>query len=228
MNLAEYISEIGRASKLMREIYSDAVAENRVPSCPDWNFKQLMLHLADVQSHWAKTILNSDASQEMDFINQTPDREINEWCELKTKELIDAINAVSPDKPCATWWSNPKTAEAIARHQAQEACVHAWDAQLAVGKDLALPHAVALDGISEWINVHDEWTESKDFTIVFAPTDSSETITWNRGGAAVTLSATASDLTLFLNGRRPISELNITGDAEVLAPFLAELPAHNG
>lgn len=227
MNLADYIVEINRASKSMRDIYSESVAENRVPSCPDWNFKQLMLHLADVQSHWAKTILNPDASDEMDFINQTPDRDINEWCKQKTKELIDAINSVSPDKPCATWWSSPKTAEAIARHQAQEACMHAWDAYLAIGQDNALPHAVALDGISEWINVHNEWTEAKDFTIVFTPTDSSETITWNRGGESVTLSATASDLALFLNGRRPIDELTLAGDKSVIAPFLAELPAHN-
>lgn len=228
MNLADYIVEINRASKSMRDIYSESVAEYRVPSCPDWNFKQLMLHLADVQSHWAKTILNPDASEEMDYINQTPDREINEWCELKTKELIDAINSVSPDKPCATWWSSPKTAEAIARHQAQEACMHAWDAYLAIGQDNPLPHAVALDGISEWINVHNEWTEAKDFTIVFTPTDSSESITWNRGGASVTLSATASDLALFLNGRRPIAQITLTGNRSLLAPFLAELPAHNG
>lgn len=227
MNLTNYISEIERASKSMRDVYSTKVESNHVSSCPDWNFKQLMLHLADVQSHWAKTILNPDASEEMDFINQTPDRDINEWCELKTKELIDAINAVSPDKPCATWWTSPKTAEAIARHQAQEACVHAWDANLATGKDVPLPHAVALDGIAEWINVHDEWTESKDFTIIFTPADSSETVTWNRGGESVTLSATASDLALFLNGRRSVEELTLTGDKSVIAPFLAELPAHN-
>ncbi len=227
MNLTHYISEIERASKSMRDIFSDSAAEKRVPSCPDWNFKDLMLHLADVQSHWAKTILNLDASEEMDFINQTPDRDINEWCEQKTKELIDAIKSVSPDKPCATWWTSPKTAEAIARHQAQEACVHAWDANLASGKDVPLPHAVALDGIAEWISVHDEWTESKDFTIIFAPTDSSETVTWNRGGESVTLSATVSDLALFLNGRRPIDELTLTGDKSVIAPFLDELPSHN-
>jgi uncharacterized protein (TIGR03083 family) len=211
----------------MRDVYSTKVESNQVPSCPDWNFKQLMLHLADVQSHWAKTILNPDVSEEMDFINQTPDRDINEWCELKTKELIDAFKSVSPDKPCATWWTSPKTAEAIARHQAQEACVHAWDAQLAIGKDVPLPREVALDGIAEWINVHDEWTESKDFTIIFTPTDSSETVTWNRGGESVTLSATASDLALFLNGRRSVEELTLTGDKSVIAPFLAELPSHN-
>jgi uncharacterized protein (TIGR03083 family) len=227
MILSDFIAEIERASKSMRAIYSESVAENRVPSCPDWNLKEIMLHLADVQAHWAKTILNPDAAEEMDFINQTPDRDINEWCESKTQELIDAINSVSPDKPCATWWTSPKTAEAIARHQAQEACVHAWDAHLAIGKDIPLPRAVALDGIAEWINVHDEWTQAKDFTIIFAPTDSSETITWNRGGETVTLSATSSDLALFINGRRPIDELTLTGDKSAIGPFLTELPAHN-
>lgn len=227
MILSDYIAEIERASKSMRDIYSNQVEANRVPSCPDWNLQQLMLHLADVQAHWAKTILNPDASEEMDFINQTPDREINEWCEQKTKELIDAINSVSPDKPCATWWTSPKTAEAIARHQAQEACVHAWDAHLAIGQDNPLPREVALDGIAEWINVHDEWTQAKDFTIIFAPTDSSETITWNRGGESIRLSATASDLALFLNGRRPVEELTLTGDESAIGPFLTELPAHN-
>lgn len=227
MQLSDYISEIEHASKSMRDIYAENLAENRVPSCPDWSFKQLMLHLADVQSHWAKTILNPDASEEMDFVNQSPDRDINEWCALKTQELIDAIKAVSPDKPSATWWTSPKTAGAIARHQAQEACVHAWDAHLAIGQNNPLPHAVALDGISEWINVHDEWTEAKDFTIIFAPTDHSETVTWNRGGEAVTLTATSSDLALFLNGRRSIEELVLVGEKSVIEPFLAELPAHN-
>jgi len=227
MILSDFIAEIERASKSMRAIYSNQVESNRVPSCPDWNLKQLMLHLADVQAHWAKTILNPDAAEEMDFINQTPDRDINEWCESKTQELIDAINSVSPDKPCATWWTSPKTAEAIARHQAQEACVHAWDAHLATGQDIPLPCEVALDGIAEWINVHDEWTEAKDFTIIFAPTDSSKKVTWNRGGESVTLSASASDLALFLNGRRPVEALTLTGDKSVIAPFLAELPSHN-
>jgi uncharacterized protein (TIGR03083 family) len=227
MKPSEYIAEIERASKSMRDIYSESVANNRVPSCPDWNFQQLMLHLADVQSHWAKTILNPDATEEMDFINHTTDRDIVDWAELKTNELINAIKDVALDKPCATWWSSPKTAEAISRHQAQEAIVHAWDAHLATGQDIPRPHAVALDGIAEWINAHNEWTEAKDFTIIFAPTDSSETITWNRGGESVTLSATASDLTLFLNGRRAIDQLTITGDKSVIAPFLAELPAHN-
>lgn len=227
MNNSDYIAEIQRASKSMRDIYSESVSENHVPSCPDWNFKQLMLHLANVQIHWAKTILNPDATEEMDFINHTPDASINEWCAKATQQLVDAINSVSPDKPCATWWTSPKTAEAIARHQAQEACVHAWDAHLAIGQDNPLPHLIALDGISEWINVHNEWTQAKDFTIVFAPNDASETIIWNRGGESVTLTATASDLALFLNGRRPIEELTITGDKSLIAPFLAELPAHN-
>lgn len=186
-----------------------------------------MLHLADVQIHWAKTILNPDASVEMDFVNHTPDEPINEWCAKATQQLIDAINAVDPAKPCATWWTSPKTAEAIARHQAQEACVHAWDAHLAVGQDTPLPANIALDGISEWIDVHNEWTEATDFTINFKPTDFDETITWNRGGEAVTLKGTASDLALFLNGRRNLSDLELVGNEAVIAPFLAELPGHN-
>jgi uncharacterized protein (TIGR03083 family) len=227
MNNDIYIAEIQRASKSMRDIYSEAVSGNQVPSCPDWKFRDLMLHLADVQAHWAKTILNPDATEEMDFINHTPDCEITEWCEKQTQALVDAIAAVDPNKPCATWWSNPKTAEAIARHQVQEAAVHAWDAHLAVGIEHPLPHAVALDGISEWINVHNEWTESKDFTIIFAPTDSAETITWDRGGESVTLSAPASELNLFLNGRRDLTQLKATGDVAAISGFLAELPAHN-
>ena len=227
MNNLDYIAEIERASKSMCDIYSDSGAGNQVPSCPDWKLKDLMLHLADVQAHWAKTILNPDASQEMDFINKTPDCELTEWCAKQSQALVDAINAVDANKPCATWWTSPKTAEAIARHQAQEASVHSWDAHLAIGQDNPLPQHIAFDGISEWINVHNEWTQAKDFTIVFAPTDFSETITWNRGGDSVTLSATASDLTLFLNGRRDLNQLKATGDVAVISAFLAELPAHN-
>ena len=47
----------------------------------------------------------------------------------------------------------PNTSAAIARHQVQEAGVHAFDAQQAAGHALPLPAAVAADGVNEYITV---------------------------------------------------------------------------
>ena len=45
------------------------------------------------------------------------------------------------------------TAGAVARHQAQEAAVHAWDAQKTIGKPEPIPASVAVDAVAEFLEV---------------------------------------------------------------------------
>ena len=50
----------------------------------------------------------------------------------------------------SSWWPEsaaPLTVVTVARHQVQEAAVHAWDAQSADGKPEPIPAAAAVDAV---------------------------------------------------------------------------------
>ena len=80
-----------------------------------------------------------------------------EWSAESTAAAAGgALRDAGPDAPCWAWWAGsdaPLTAGAVARHQVQEAAVHAYDAQEAIGKPEPLPAAVAVDGVGEFLAV---------------------------------------------------------------------------
>ncbi len=85
-----------------------------------------------------------------------PHGDLMSWSAAATSKLIGALTEAGPDRMCWTWWESsgaPMTAGAVARHQVQEAGVHAFDAQQAAGRLQPLPPMVAADGVSEYITV---------------------------------------------------------------------------
>ena len=85
-----------------------------------------------------------------------PHGDLLEWSAESTRMLLAALGQVGPDADCWTWWplsDAPQTAGAVARHQVQEAGVHAYDAQEAIGKIEPIPAAVAVDGVGEFLQV---------------------------------------------------------------------------
>lgn len=68
--------------------------------------------------------------------------------------LLDALAALDPDAP--TWHPfpvEPKVAGLWRRRQGQEALVHRWDAEHAIGRAPVLEAPFAHDGIDEYWNV---------------------------------------------------------------------------
>ena len=83
-----------------------------------------------------------------------PHGDLPEWSAESTRLLLAALGEAGPDAACWTWWplsDAPQTAGAVARHQVQEAGVHAYDAQEAIGKPEPIPAAVAVDGVGEFL-----------------------------------------------------------------------------
>ena len=186
-----------------------------VPSCPEWTLGDLVFHLGSVQSFWAANLLARDRSSPLSPGNteDPSDDALIQWFRSCTASLLSALREVGDDSPCWTWWGDPFTSGAVARHQVQEVAVHRWDVGLALDERTPLDGEVAHDGVGEFLEVHaQEIPAGDESTVTFRSTDSDGSWKVGAGGSAsATVSGTASDLVLFLNGRIPLASITVEG-----------------
>lgn len=147
-------------SAALRSAAGAAGLEAGVPGCPDWTVADLIAHVGEVQLFWAADVAAGPASSPPadDVVGDTkPHGDLLTWSADATARLVTALQQAGPDRMCWTWWEEaavaPNTAGAVARHQVQEAGVHAFDAQQAHGHGEPLPRAVAADGVGEYLTV---------------------------------------------------------------------------
>ena len=197
-----------------------ASLEAKVPSCPDWSLAQLIWHLGRVQRFWASTVRAGDVAPEFPEEESGPARadELEAWFRASTRELLDALREVSWDAPAWVWWKDDRTVGAIARHQVQEAAVHRWDAQHAVGSAEPLPTPAAVDGVDEFLWITRQLRGPEP--IAFHATDTGDAFMAGPGAPLATASASASDLVLLLYGRVTADEVAVAGDRTKLDAFL--------
>ena len=234
MAYEEFLSLIDDRSAALRSAVAVAPDRDaRVPGCPDWSLTDLVAHLGGVQIFWAAAVTAGDPSGPPDPGDQEPHGDLLEWSAASTRSLLDALRAAGPDAPAWAWWEasgTPLTTTAVARHQVQEAAVHAFDAQETIGKPEPLPAAVAVDGVAEFLSVGaasmGEWPH-RPARIAFAAVDGpTHIVDLSPSGARLdpaasgepvaTVHAPASDLVLALYGRVPFDGLRVDGDRGVL------------
>ncbi|MEV0901944.1 maleylpyruvate isomerase family mycothiol-dependent enzyme [Actinoplanes sp. NPDC049802] len=206
-----------------------------VPGCPDWSLTDLVVHLGGVQRFWAATVTAADDSGPPppgQRGEKEPEGDLSEWLSESTGLLLDALRAAGPESPSWAWWAEsgvPLTAGAVARHQVQEAAVHAYDAQEAIGRPEPLPAAVAVDGVSEFLTVClgslGAWPHRPARVAFQAIEGPSWTLDLSPAGAradppasgepVTRIQATASELVLVLYRRIPLTDVRVDGDRAV-------------
>lgn len=219
----------------------------RVPSCPDWSLGELVDHVAGVHRAWASIVTAGAADRpQVPDVQRPAGADPLSWSAAATDLLLCSLRAVGPEAPCWAWWAPeaaPRTAGAVARHQVQEAAVHAVDAQLAAGKPEPVPTAVAAEGLLELAEVGyrscGPWPHGAAARVALLPVDAAGVlVTLTPGAAAVvgvvpagavgveaelTVRGTASEVQLALHGRSPVEALTLEGDAELFT-LLREWP----
>ena len=149
------------------------------------------------------------------------------WC---TYTLLGALRDAGPDAPCWTWWPEPHTSGAVARHQAQEVAVHRWDAEGVAGPGASEPLAAGLatDGVPEFVDIMvgaDRGALPGTVTLTATDTGASWQITGDAGvgrpGRESELRATASELVLMLYRRLPVPDSHVVGDPVLVAALLS-------
>jgi uncharacterized protein (TIGR03083 family) len=236
---------IAERSAALRSAAAGAL-DARVPGCPDWTGRDLVAHLGEVHRSWAAVVTAGPAAGPPDddgLPERTPTGDLFDWSERSTELMLTALADAGPDRRVWTWWGEPADAAAVARHQVQEATVHAWDADDALGRAGALPAEAALDGVDEFLSTGVQtlapWPEPATARVV---ADDVPAVEWqvslgtdgarldrldrtgSDGDVDIVLSGGASDLVLVFYGRRGVENLDVTGDPALAERFVRSLP----
>jgi uncharacterized protein (TIGR03083 family) len=246
LTFSEMLQLIEDRSAVLRAAAAEVDLDSLVPGCPDWSVRDLVAHLGEVQRTWAYIVAAGPSDEppgEDQVLAAEPGGDLLAWSAASTGELVRALAAAGPDQGCWTWWaaasSAPATAGAVARHQVQEAAVHAFDAQESAGHAEPLPAAVAADGVDEFVTVSlaslGPWPYEPGQVALDAAGEGTWIVDLGVEGASrhepaagpakpgAWLRGSASDLILALYGRTTPGEVEIDGDDE-LAEQLLEWP----
>jgi uncharacterized protein (TIGR03083 family) len=234
----EYAQAIRREGLVLAGAARAAGVHARVSSCPGWNVGDLLSHLGRIH-RWVTRLLVDRATDRGKHWSESEPPPLDErlvWFEQGVTPLADALVDAGPDAKLWTWTPD-KTSGFWARRQANETAVHRWDAQLAAGTSEPIDRPLALDGIDEFFGLIPFWpwadrVRGDGETLHFHCTD-------GRGGGEgewlirlgreelvvsaehakgdVAARGSASDLLLFLYGRVPADQLDVFGDASLLA-----------
>jgi uncharacterized protein (TIGR03083 family) len=202
-----------------------------VPSCPDWDVRELVLHTARVH-RWVTEIVRTRAQERPERFPARPDGDIADWFERGADTLIVTLEAVDPDEPLWNWSRGPQAASFWPRRMAQETAMHRWDGESAHGSATPIDSALAVDGINEMFDVFlssgrlaDDATLSGSLHLHAIDADGEWLVRIDGGKLAVThehakgdaaVRGSASDLLLFVWNRVPASSLEVFGDDDVV------------
>ncbi|MFS3129206.1 maleylpyruvate isomerase family mycothiol-dependent enzyme [Nocardioides sp. Bht2] len=152
-----YLAHIKADSARFREVLADADPSASVPSCPDWNSDDLLLHLGEVQWFWAQTLRRRPTAPDPETGWGEPDfakdrAGLLAFFDASSAELQDALATAAPTD--AAWtWADDQTVGFILRRQAHEALIHRLDAEQTTGKAGTLDPQLSADGVHEALAV---------------------------------------------------------------------------
>lgn len=209
-----------------------------VPGCPGWTTIDLVWHVGEVHRFWATVLEGSLAVPPADWPPDRPDTDAETWAfaEESAHRIVDACGAVDPATPVWTWCEGEGADVAgwVVRRMTQETAVHRLDAEQTAGRDFRIDAALAADGIDEFLawfypytvragdhptggSIHLHCTDT-DGEWTIGP-DGSVTVGHAKGAAA--LRGPAHDLLAVIWRRQPLEAIEVFGDADLAARFVA-------
>ncbi|WP_031160564.1 maleylpyruvate isomerase family mycothiol-dependent enzyme [Streptomyces durhamensis] len=153
MDTADFLQTLDREGRLLAAAAAVAGSDAKVPTCPEWQVRDLLRHTGAVH-RWAASFV-ADGHTEPRPIGDPPDldgAELVDWYRDSHRLLVDTLAAAPADVRCLTFHPapNPSPLAFWTRRQAHETTVHRYDAEAARGGP-ASPIApdFAVDGIDE-------------------------------------------------------------------------------
>jgi uncharacterized protein (TIGR03083 family) len=237
MENPEFLAALARDGEAFAEASVSAGMAAPVPACPGWSVADLCWHLAEVFDFWA-TIVGErrDTWEGYEQPTRPADDELAGFVRERLARTLAVLTAADPAQPNWTWASD-HSAGFVIRRMAQETAVHRWDAEQAAGRTTAIDAALASDGINEFLthfrgdvtdgslpvggSVHLHCTDvAGEWTVRPLP-DGGDDVTREHAKGDAAIRGTASGILLALWRRLPLSTVDVIGDAEVAARFVA-------
>ncbi|OIJ93832.1 hypothetical protein BIV25_24285 [Streptomyces sp. MUSC 14] len=153
METADLLQTLDREGRLLAAAADAAGTDAKVPTCPEWQVRDLLRHTGAVH-RWAAGYITEGGSARRPFgdLPELDGAELVAWYRDSHRLLVDALAAAPADLECWTFLPTPSASPLAfwTRRQAHETTVHRYDAEAARG-GTASPVApdFAVDGIDE-------------------------------------------------------------------------------
>ncbi len=238
MKHVDFLDVITREANALATAARSVGPDAAVPATPEWTMAKLVKHTGTTHRWVMAVAATREFANPGDLDLGLPDDEggYPDWIEAGAATLVTTLAAMDPDS--AMWsWGPDQHVRFWSRRMAHETAIHRWDAQSATGASGSIEFGLAVDGIDERL---ENLTASLGFgplgpqalqghgeTIHLHATDGdgewllqfgAEGITVSREHAKgdVAVRGPASDLLLYLVGRRGHEGFEIFGDESVL------------
>lgn len=226
-----HLAHFGTESAAFGTLARAGALDVAVPSCPGWDAGRLVGHLGRVH-RWTAGWITGGAAP--DDVERPPRGDaVVDWYEAGLAVIGDALATVDPAAGVQTW-AGPMKGSFWPRRMAHEAAVHRWDLGAARGDAAPVAADLAVDGIDELVEVfvarrlgraelrgqgETMHLHATDIEGEWLFTFADDGLRWDHAhtAAGVTVAGTASDLLLLLWNRVAVTELDVAGDASLLA-----------
>jgi uncharacterized protein (TIGR03083 family) len=233
-----YVEHIRRDGVLLADAAERAGLGATVPTCPDWQVRDLVRHQGDVH-RWAAANLVRGSSEPMSDDESAaslltwPDEDtaLLPWFREGHANLVKTIESTPDDAVAFTFLPAPSARAFWARRQAHETAIHRADAESATGAITAYDATFAADGIEEMVRGFaarpGRLVSDPARTVLMEATDAGRQWWLTVGPEALTVSdegahaecavaGRASDLYLLVWNRRTADGLDLSGNTELL------------
>ncbi len=236
MNATGYAETLATEGARLTDIAAEAENSGNnlrrsVPNCPDWDLEALIEHCAGVWTFAGGSIA---AGEPMDrSAIARPEGPVSRWHAEALGSLIEVLQDRPADSPAWTWDPEHQSMSFWRRRLAQEATMHRWDAETALGTaPTPIESELAVDGIDELFDVYVRLRKPTAFagngeTVHLHATDAhgewvitripnGVTVERTHAKSDVAARGSAHDLLLFVWGRIGHDRLETFGDTALL------------
>ncbi|MFE9096865.1 maleylpyruvate isomerase family mycothiol-dependent enzyme [Streptomyces sp. NPDC007264] len=154
METAELIEALEREGRLLATAAEEAGTDATVPTCPEWQVRDLLRHTGMVHRWAAAFVSERHTSYHPDGgLPDLDDADLVPWFREGHRHLVDTLSGAEPDVRCWHFLPAPSPLAFWARRQAHETAVHRIDAESARGgTPTGVAPAFAADGIDELLH----------------------------------------------------------------------------
>lgn len=154
MDVLEHVEQLRRDGGRLADAASSADLAAPVPTCPDWQLRDLVRHVGGVH-RWATGFVVGDGRQPPDgdleqLVGGWPeDADLLAWFRAGHRALVEGLVSAPADLDAWTFLDAPTPLAFWARRQAHETAIHRVDAESAAGDVTGFPSKFAADGVDE-------------------------------------------------------------------------------
>lgn len=237
MDVSAWIGSLRAEGRRMAAVAAGLSLDDPVPTCPEWNVRQLLRHTGWVH-RWAGALVRDARPEPPDREDVLPggwppDEGLVDWFRQGHARLVSALESAPDDLDCWTFMQMPDSRAFWARRQAHETAIHRVDSELVAGAVTGFDTEHAADGIDElvvfFISRPDRGPRAPEvrtlrvvatdagrhWTASFGPDDSAG-CAGGEGPVDCTVTGRASDLYLYLWNRIPPDDVRVEGRGDVL------------